>query len=167
MKIRTSLALMILPVLLIACGGFHLRGTDTLPQSISPVLISGLNEYSDLYRQLQYQLRASDMEVTTSLADAASVLKLTNVQSRNNLVAIDTRGKGVEYLLIERATIELLDNKRATLVSERKVAIDHYRYALGVEQLATEREREEKLREMQQEMAKTIIRSLHHALRSS
>lgn len=165
MKIRLLVITLLTLTMLTACGGFQLRGSQALPSSLSPVMVAGLNQYSDLYRQLQYQLNTNGIKVTRNIGEAASVLRISDARSRDNLVAIDTRGKGVEYLLIERANIELLSSGGDVLVSKRKVAVDHYRYALGTEQLATEREREEKEREMQEELALTIVRTLHYALR--
>ncbi|KHF26668.1 rare lipoprotein B [Solemya velum gill symbiont] len=158
--------LLLIAALLTGCAGFQLRGSEPLPASISPVLVTGINQYSDLYRQLEYQLSASGIRVTSSKDDAATVLKLNQVKSSDKLTAINSKGKGVEYLLAESANMSLYDRTGATLVSERKVAVDHYRYALDTKQLSSERAREEKEREMQQLLAQKIMRTIHYAMRT-
>ncbi|OOZ41056.1 LPS-assembly lipoprotein LptE [Solemya elarraichensis gill symbiont] len=165
MNIRPILLLLI-AALLTGCTGFQLRGSEPLPASISPVLVTGINQYSDLYRQLEYQFSASSIRVTGSKDDAATVLKLNKVESLDKLTAIDRRGKGVEYLLIKSVNLSLHDRAGEPLVSERKVAVDHYRYALDKKQLSSERAREEKDREMQQLLAQKIMRTIHYAMRT-
>ncbi len=165
MNMRPILFLLIV-TLLTGCAGFQLRGSDPLPASISPVLVTGLNQYSDLYRQLEYQFGASGIRVTRSKDDAATILKLSQIKSSDKLTAIDRRGKGVEYLLIKSVNMSLSDRAGAILVSERKVAVDHYRYALDKKQLSSERAREEKNREMQQLLAQKIMRTIHYAMRT-
>ena len=88
-----------------------------------------------------------------------AILVFSNMVSRKNLMLIDERGYGVEYLLIERVDIEVIDSTGNTLMSKRTVAVDQYRYTRGASYFAPAPRQE-----MLQDLAAEIVRTVHYGV---
>ena len=78
--------------------GFHLRGSLSLPDHISPIFLDLSTSDDELGRELQALLSSSDRNVlAASGAEAKSILSVSNVQKKQRVVAVDNQGRAREY----------------------------------------------------------------------
>lgn len=154
-----------LSMLLNACG-FQPRDTASLSASVSPVFIAGIPAYGDFYRSMRFALRSSGIEVVSERESANTVLTIRDQGVQRQLLTVDERGKGVEYLLTHLVNVSLTDNAGADLVNNRKVGVRRIWFSDGERGLASQRKRQEiEAGMVNEDLPQAIIRSLGSSLR--
>jgi outer membrane lipopolysaccharide assembly protein LptE/RlpB len=123
-----------------------LDGLQALPETVSCVAARGVDGET----------------MMPSKSNSNAILIFSNLTSRNNLMLIDERGYGVEYLIIERVDIEVTDAQGNTLMGKRTVSVDQYRYARGASLFAPAPKQE-----MLQDLAAEIVRTVHYGVNLS
>jgi len=106
MRHLRSIGLVVMICAIAACG-FHLRGSYSLPQHLSPLFIDKESMTLLLYKELRSAIRASGAELTDDVATAASVLEISQEQRTRDVISVDTLGRAREYRLIYRITLSL------------------------------------------------------------
>jgi len=168
-RIRYSLLLLLLPLLLQGCG-FHLRGSGSgpvsqLPADISPVYIQGVNSSDRLYSVLTQALKAGGVEVTGNPDAAASRLQISGRRSDREVLAIDSTGKVIEYELIEGLSFSLIANDGSERVKPQQINVAQSYISADVAILGKADE-ESALREnMYQRLSDQMVRRLVAQLR--
>lgn len=154
------LVLVFLALTLSGCG-FQPRGlTTTLSGVPSPVFVSGITSYSDLYRELGLQLKIAGVELVPSAAESASVLRITGVDSEARVLSVNSRNKAVEYELEESASFSLLASDGRELIKTQRVAVLRIQYRPEIGVLGSDREGELLRRDMRRDVAGRIVRRL-------
>ncbi|MCB1856664.1 MAG: hypothetical protein KDI63_00220 [Gammaproteobacteria bacterium] len=149
--------------------GFHLRGTQStafsLPQSISPLYLSGLGAGSYLKIQLENRLVDAGIQLTDAPPEAAATLHVNGPKSNRRVLAVDSRGKVIEYLLTEKLTFSLSAKNGGNQVAPQSIDLSQS-YINPEEKVLGAQEEERSLREdMWRSMADQIIRRLAAQLR--
>lgn len=157
-----------LALALTGCG-FHLRGTNAavakLPSSISPIYIKGLQLGHYLRTELENRFISSGTAVTEEPLEAAATLRISSLNSDRKVLAVDSSGKIVEYLLTERLTFDLVDRTGAELLQAQPVNMAQS-YINPEEQVLGALQEEQTLREdMWRRMVDQIIRRMVAQLR--
>lgn len=116
-------SLVVLSLLLSACG-FQLRGSiaqlDGLP---SPLFVSGIDAYSPLHRELLAQLQQAGVSVTDQQAEARSILRLSGQISRHRVFARDAANRATEFELEELLNFSLRDTQQGERISSQQVRV--------------------------------------------
>ncbi|MAT66125.1 MAG: hypothetical protein CMN57_10835 [Gammaproteobacteria bacterium] len=94
-------SLLLLALTLTACG-FQLRGQVNLPPEMARTHVQGLNEYSDLGRDLRRLLEGSGVQVVDSTEGASAILDIITNQASRRVLSVQAGGKVQEYELIQR-----------------------------------------------------------------
>jgi LPS-assembly lipoprotein len=117
-------AVMLLPLLLAVLSGcgFHLRGAYQLPPQLSPLYIDKDSMSYPLYQELRAAMKASGMELTTDVAQAASELRITRESRSRAVQSLDSSGRAREY--------DLKYELGFSLKAGEKVIIDNAKLAL-------------------------------------
>lgn len=158
-----------LALLLQACG-FHLRGMgDTsktaLPSGIGPVQIQGLARGDFLHRQLEEMLIDSAAGFAGQADKAGSQLRISGRVSDRRVLAVDSRGKVIEYELREGVSFSLIDPSGAKRVPEQSVTLLQNYLNPEQEVLGAAQEEQRLREEMQRRMADQIMRRMAAQLR--
>ena len=110
--------LMALVVLQTSCG-FHLRGAVSLPDHITPIFLDLSNSDDGLGRGLQVLLSSSgDNVLAVSKDEAKTILKISGVQKKQRVVAVDDLGRAREFELKYQFHYELKNNVDSAAQSE-------------------------------------------------
>lgn len=148
--------LFLLTLTLAACG-FQPRGESPAPaNALTPLAISGLDNDHPLYIAIAKRLPTSAL--TTDPGRAAAVLVITHVESRSELLTVDSRNKTSEQELIESFSYAIRKGDRES-VPERLIA-HRIHYTPGDAVLARAREAETLQDLMRQELADRLLRRL-------
>lgn len=162
------LSLVVITALALNACGFHARDTQALSSSVSPMLITGIGEYSDLLRSMRFSLRSSGVDVTTSREEANTILHIQDHGVDSQLLTVDDRGKGVEYMLTHLATIRLTHSSGKSLVENKKVGVRRVWFSSGETGLAGQRKRQEIEKGMvHDDLPQAIIRSVGASLQAA
>ena len=160
--------LLLLLLLLGGCG-FQLRGTGPattpLPADLSPLQLRGLVASDPTRAELAMLLRSSGVTLASGGATAASVLQLSDRQSRRRVIAVDSDGKVLEYELFESLQFELRDGAGNSRLQAQRVAIERSHLNPGVQVLGKESEEQTLRREMRRDLAGQIVNRLAAQLR--
>ena len=106
-RLMTAVVLISAVNLLAGCG-FHLRGDHALPETISPVQITGIDRFSKMHRTLRYALLDNGIQVADG-SEARTQLILRGYRGSQFVTALDQEGKAAEYELSRTVTFSLRD----------------------------------------------------------
>ena len=143
--------------LLSGCG-FHLRGTITLPDSIRTVSVTSPDV--KLRDALVNGLESNNVIVVGGPTADSAHIKISEADFGREVRTIDERGKSTGYVLILRASYEVLDSTGKELVKP-SIATARRDYNFDQEQLLSATREEELLRdEMREDVAQSILRKM-------
>lgn len=153
--------------LLTACG-FQLQGSRDLPYALQRVFIDSDSAYTvddpPVAVALGARLRRQGATVTGDRGRAHSVLVITEVEERSEVLSIDQQGRAIEFDVIVSATYLLRSNAGEILVKPETLTA---RRALSFpsEQILPKEAEEARLREfLQGELAELILLQLQARL---
>ena len=92
-----------LSFLIISCG-FHLRGNQDISSVLPEVKVVGVNQYSELGRELIRALNNSKVNV---LDESATVLTVTQNNISKRVLSLDSAGRANQYELNYRLSFSL------------------------------------------------------------
>jgi LPS-assembly lipoprotein len=166
--VRLAATLCALP-LLAACG-FHLAGNRPVPPALDSVYIDMVQPYRvgtpPLETALQSKITARGGSVKSHIADAKSVLRLTELSETREVLSVGPDGKANEYRLVTTVTYELHSGGQSLVAPEQQGISRSYSFSLD-EILGKEAE-EARLRSyMQDELAALILLRIDAALRQA
>jgi LPS-assembly lipoprotein len=118
---RLSAALALLGSLLLAGCGFHLRGSAELAPSISELYIQGGNPYGPLATELRRALRAADVDIRSTPAEATAILTILREDFDRRVLSVGSRGKAREYGLTLAVDFEVRTAQGESLVPRQTV----------------------------------------------
>ena len=154
------LSAVLLSLLLGGCG-FQPRGQATDAASLpSPIFIAGINPYSELARELQRQLAIAGVDVATSAAEGAAVLRIARWDRDSRLLSVNSRNRAVEFQLEESALFSLRAQDGSQLVGEQGEQVTRIQYSPETTVLGSSREAELLRGDMRRELAERIVRRL-------
>lgn len=114
----------LLAAMLAGCG-FHLQGNRALPQPLQRVFIDSAQSFSiaepTVETSLRARLRRRGGTVVGSPATAHSVLRLSDVRERSEVLSIDTSGRAIEFEIIVDVTFSLREGD-TTLISPQTLS---------------------------------------------
>ncbi|MBZ6065497.1 LPS assembly lipoprotein LptE [Aeromonas schubertii] len=150
---RRWLVVLVAGLLVQACG-FHLRGM-AIPPELMTMKVVGDNK-SDFYRMVTTRLRASG--VTLADKEGIPVLTLGGVGSSNQVASVNVQGTEIEYVMGFSTQFTVSAAGKPTQV----FPITFNRSFLNKPDaaLASSREQEQLIREMQEQAADQVIRQL-------
>ncbi len=154
-----TLASVALCVHLVACG-FHLAGSRELPEPLRSVYIQANLPYSvdepPVEAALRVRLRRRGGTVVGSPGQARSVLKLTDLTERREVLSVGRDGKALEFRLITSVNFSLYAGETLLLPPRTQVVSRDYSFR-AEEILAKEAEEARLRRFIQDELAELIL----------
>ncbi|MEE8342844.1 MAG: LPS assembly lipoprotein LptE [Gammaproteobacteria bacterium] len=155
-------ALCAVSLIVTACG-FHLRGVRQLSPEISVIYLSSANSNSLLVRYLRQQLQASGAQVTKTRDEALSVLEILVDSVNRRVLSVGSTGKVREYELHYVVTYRVLGADGKKILPRRELAISRVILFDETDVLGKTNEAGLVRREMQQDLARMIMRQLELA----
>jgi LPS-assembly lipoprotein len=158
--------LLALLVLLLPACGFQLRDALTLPPGMDEVRVVATDPYSALAQSLTRSLERAGVEVPVDARAGASVLRIQSEQWESQPISVDEFGRAQEYTLRYAAVFSLVDGAGATLVPQQVIELSRDYVSLPQDSSGSESERELLSRELQREMASSVLRRIDAVTRS-
>lgn len=149
--------IIILSLTLSACG-FHLRGSEALPASLSSIRFECANEkFWDLCRKMRREFQLHEIELNEN---ANMTVRISAVSNNQRSLSINPDASTAEYDLIRSVQYQLIDSASRKQVSSRIIeASQSYRHQSSA-LIAKEREREEIQAVLNKEITYTLFRQL-------
>jgi len=112
-----------LTALLGGCG-FHLRGSDALPEAMRVTFISSFAPYSTLVDDFATALEAHGAKVTKQRDAATAVLRILEDKTDTRVLSVNTQGKVLEYDIRQTIRFKVETPAKAVLVPEQTVSMN-------------------------------------------
>jgi len=153
--------------LLLAGCGFHLAGKRPLPPALSSVYIDSVTPYQvsepPLETALRAGLRRRGADVASDMEKARTVVRLSELKDRREVLSVGPDGKAIEYLLVSSVRYEVISGGRALLPPDTLSASRDYSFQ--PQQVLAKEAEEQRLREyIQGELAELIMLRLEAKL---
>ena len=151
---------LLLSLALTACG-FQPRGTTVDLSSLpSPLYIGGIARHTDIHRELRKQLQRSGMPLAESAQDGALILRISDHEADTRLLSVDSRNRGIEYELEERASMAVYDHEGKQLMAPQQIRTLRIWFRPPVGILGSGREATLLRNDMREEIAQRVINRL-------
>ncbi len=121
LRLRSSRLLLVLGLLLLGGCGFHLRGSFEVPAEASPIQVTG--SASGPVNKLRQALRHADVPLVEETAKAKTVIHVFKEDFDRRVLAVDARGKAVEFELSYKLTFNIEDSSGKELVPRQSLEI--------------------------------------------
>ncbi|MGY1425269.1 LPS-assembly lipoprotein LptE [Lysobacter sp. A289] len=151
-----------LALALSACG-FQLRDALTLPAGMDPVKVVSSSRYSPLAESLAASLVRAGATPATAATENPAVLELKAERWGDTPISVDARGRAQEFSLRYAVVFELRNGDGSLLVPEQNIEMSRDYISVPNNSIGTEGERDILVRELQREMAASILRRLDTA----
>lgn len=163
---RPRFALAAAFVLLLSACGFQLRDALTLPPGLGEVRVVSRTPYSALVQSLERSLDRAGARVVGDGVAGASTLRILSEKWDSLPIAVDQFGRAQEYTLRHAAVFVLTAGDGRVLVPQQAVELSRDYVSVAVDSTGTDSEREILMRELQREMASSILRRIDAASRN-
>jgi LPS-assembly lipoprotein len=156
----------LLSTLLFLSGcGYHLRQAAQLPASISPIIINGVGQYSDIHNEISLRLKSDTVEVTRARSEAKTMLKISNYKRQNRTLSTDESGKMVQTELRHTLSFSLISASGETLVPAQSIIVVRNYINTEQQKLGKVIEANHLVEGMQQELARKIVTRMQAQLK--
>lgn len=152
-------------LMLSACG-FHLRDALKLPPDLGQVRVVARDPYSALAQSLTNSLQRAGATMASEDADDAAVLRILSEKWASTPISVDQFGRAQEYTLRYAAVFRLERADGNIVVPQQAVELSRDYVSAPATSAGTESEREILARELQREMAASILRRIDAATRT-
>lgn len=158
---RKFLLLLLLSIILAGCG-FQLRQSATLPASFGPVKISGIDQYSTVYRSLRNALSQSSIRI---VSDSSAQHEITiNPSQERKVLSVNAAGKVSEYELIQRIRYQVSGSDGKTVVPSTNLTFSTYYRVSGSEILGDDREEADLFQRLEERLINQMLDQISAAL---
>jgi LPS-assembly lipoprotein len=163
---RPRFALAAAFALFLSACGFQLRDALTLPPGLGEVRVISRTPYSALVQSLERSLDRAGANVVGDDAEGVSTLRILSEKWDSLPIAVDQFGRAQEYTLRHAAVFVLTSGDGRVLVPQQAVELSRDYVSVAVDSTGTDSEREILMRELQREMASSILRRIDAASRN-
>jgi LPS-assembly lipoprotein len=151
-------------VLALSACGFHLRGAMSLPDDLDPVKVVSTDRYSPLAETLAGALTRAGAQPATPGTENPAVLELLAEKWGDTPVSVDERGRAQEFSLRYAVVFELRNGDGTLLVPRQNIELSRDYISVPDASIGTEGERDILVRELQREMAASVLRRIDAAV---
>ena len=150
----------------VAACGFQLRDALTLPPDLGAVRVEAGDPYSALRQALSLSLERAGATLAAEGAPGVSRLQILTEQWASTPIAVDELGRAQEFSLRYAVVFKLARGDGTDLVPQQVVELSRDYVSLPENSTGSESEREILARELQREMAASILRRIDSVVRA-
>lgn len=142
---------------LAGCGFHPVGGSGRLPAAMRVTYVASGEPYGNLENLLRRALVARGDQVTEDSKQASAVLDIMSTSNNKRVLAVNSNGQPLEYMLTYRVRFRLLDAKGDALLAPQEIALRRdLAYSVNIQLGSTRRERE-LIADMQNEAVELIM----------
>ncbi|MEE9343033.1 MAG: LPS assembly lipoprotein LptE [Gammaproteobacteria bacterium] len=162
----TKTGLLVMLFFLAACG-FQLRGSLNMPPLMLKTFVKSDAPYASMPTAMRKELLSAGVVVPSSNDNATAVIQILNHHSDKRLLSVGSSGKATEYELFEAIGFRLLDAHNKVVIERQDLRITRD-YVFDETRLLGEFEEAEHIRrQMQQELAKRVLKRIEVRLKQN
>ncbi len=121
-NIKSLAFLLLLASLLVSGCGFHLRGADSVGIPAERLFLDTSGS-GNTGREVEQQLKLTDVELTESASEADYILRVNNEDFRREVLSVSPRtGKVEEYELILSVAVSVATGDGQSLLDDERVS---------------------------------------------
>ena len=139
-KVGVWLVAVFMMTTLAGCG-FHLRGRDALPATMSVTYIQSSQLFSSLVDDFADALRTHGVQVTEDRAAATAVLRIHENDKGRDVLSVNTSGKVLEYQLWQAIRFSVATVENLPVVDQQTVTMRRAYLYRSTDVLGSEREK--------------------------
>jgi LPS-assembly lipoprotein len=159
-----TLGLLLLPMLLTACG-FHFRQAPDLPPSMRHIYIAAPGDNGSLLRELRRDLASDDTQIMPTPLGATTILSIVGVSHSSRPMALSRTGQPLEYQVTYGVEFSLVV-QGATIMEPQTVDLKR-NYTYSVTNAIANEEQEQNLEDaLSRDVAQFIVYRVVAAARS-
>lgn len=147
-------------VLALSACGFQLRNALVLPPDLGPVKVVSVDRYSPLAQSLAQSLTRAGAEPATSAIPDPAVLHILTEQWGDTPISVDSFGRAQEFSLRYAVVFELRRGDGTAVVPQQTIELARDYISVPTNSIGTEGERDILVRELQREMAASVLRRI-------
>ena len=145
-------------VIVLASCGWHLRGLEPLSQDLQVLHLNAKEPDGEFARALRRSLRAIDVDLLDSKANAPIVLEVSPVQNKRRTISTTELGKAAEYQLTTRIEYRVLNAAGDIILGPESLQTEKV-YLFDRQNVASTYEEEQLLHdEMRRDLVQQLIR---------
>ncbi len=153
-------ALVIALAMLLGGCGWQLRGASAVPAGLDTLHITSRDPYSPLVMELTRTLRAANVRVPDSAADADYALVILNQRSGVRTASVNANARVSEQELSEFVEFAILDRQGNTLLPQSRVTVERV-FEYDENNVLATRDEEQLIRaEMRRDLVSQILNRL-------
>lgn len=152
-----SIVFILLLTLTLSACGFHLRGQVNLPPEMARTHIEGLDEYSDMGRDLRRLLEGSGVQVVDTAEQATAILDIVDNQASRRVLSVQGGGKVQEYELIQRLVFSVRTTDGRLLLEPQRLELTREYLFDRNDPLASSSQEGEIRTEMRRDIAQLVM----------
>lgn len=146
----------VITAFLTGCG-FHLREAFLLPAEYTPVSIEAPRKYREFGSILEQEIRRANIPMANSSQNAKLLVKLSNVDEREDLLTASATGSPLERKLILRARVNWENPQGEDVIESEEFTLQRTFVYDDTAVLAKSREAQNLMRELERELSRRII----------
>lgn len=163
MNARLAVLVLSTAALLSGCG-FHLRNALNLPANLGPVRVVTADRYSPLGDLLADGLRrAGAQPAAPDASEGVATLQVVSENWADTPISNDQSGRALEYMLRYAVVFSLRRADGSVAVPQQSVELSRDYLAPALDSIGKASERELLVRELQRDMAASILRRVDAA----
>jgi LPS-assembly lipoprotein len=109
-------------VLLGGCG-YHLRGTETLPETMAVTYIQGKRPFDSLNDDFLVALEGRGVRVTGSRDEATAILRILANSDKKDVLTVDVGGKVQEIQIRQTIRFDVVTPDNQPLVEQQEISL--------------------------------------------
>ena len=152
-------ALLLLSLCAVSACGFSLRGTASLPAAMQPLYLEGLEDDSDILREVRRTLNNNDVQLSSAVVPMQYRLGIGREQRTERVVSVNVNARAGEYELSMTVPFQLRLGSELVMGPER-LTVSRVYLADPENVVAKNREAEQIQKEMRQDLSQQIVRRL-------
>lgn len=159
MSARPAVAALLAAGLLAGCG-FHLAGERPLPRGMQSVYIDFVDPYRvaepPVEAALQKRIVQRGGQVKSKVEEAQTIIRLSELRERQEVLAIGPDGKAIEYRLVSSVRYEVDSGNRVILSPDTMIVSRDYSFS--AQQILAKEVEQSRLRDyIQSDMADLLL----------
>jgi LPS-assembly lipoprotein len=147
--------------------GYHLRQAAQLPPSISPIIINGIGQYSDLSKELAHRLQSGTVQITRERSEAKTMLNISQYKKQERTLTVDETGKVAQTELKHTLRFSLVAASGEILVPSQPIIVRRDYINTEQQKLGKVTEARQLAEGIQQELARKIVTRIQAQLNKS
>lgn len=155
----SNVILGLLFVVIAGCG-FHLRGSASLPDSLKPMYIQGVNIQRGIGLELKRSLVANGVKIMPDYQAGTAVLTVLDNTFERRVLSVGSDAKVSEYQIYATLRYKLADKEGQVVIqSDRVEAVRDYQFDQN-KVLAANQEESELRRALNEQLVQSLLRRL-------